>query len=172
MKNKMATPLGTVFFTDENQVSQCDEQTFGSIAETPVIHSGQEKFKQLLSGGSKSLLRTREYKEVDEVGTPLANSSKQVSTETDKALRKPNMVFWHNKETVSQCECQNLKPVTFENLVVHFDQGKFKELLSEGSPVLHIRKHRKVSMANVLEQKPLLPTPLSRARGLPGSLRT
>ena len=29
----MATPLGTVFSTAENQVSQCDEQTFGSISE-------------------------------------------------------------------------------------------------------------------------------------------
>jgi len=55
---------------------------------------------------------------------------------------------------VSQCEGQNPKPVTFENLIIHFDQGKFKELLSEGSPVLHIRKHRKVSMAKASEQKP------------------
>ena len=53
-------------------------------------------------------------------------------------------VFWRNKETVSQCEGQNPEPVTFENLVIHFDQGKFEELLSEGSPVLHIRKHRKL----------------------------
>jgi len=63
-------------------------------------------------------------------------------------------VFWRNKETVSQCEGQNPEPVTFENLVIHFDQGKFEELLSEDSPVLHIRKHRKVSMAKVSEQKP------------------
>ena len=68
MKNKMATPLGKEFSTVENQVSQCDEQTFGSIAETPVIHSGQEKFKQLLPGG------TRKYKEVSIAGASLANS--------------------------------------------------------------------------------------------------
>jgi len=37
MKNKMATPLGMSFSTVENQVSQCDDQTFGSIAETLVI---------------------------------------------------------------------------------------------------------------------------------------
>jgi len=147
----MATPLGTSFSTAENQVSQCDDQTFRSIAETPIIHSGQEKFRQLLPRGSKSPLRTRKYKEVGVAGTPLANSMKQVSVETDKALRKPITVFWRNKETVSQCEGQNLEPVTFENLVVHFDQGKFEELLSEGSPVLHIRKHRKVSMAKVSE---------------------
>ena len=29
----MATSLGTEFSTDENQVSQCDEQTFGSTPE-------------------------------------------------------------------------------------------------------------------------------------------
>ena len=62
--------------------------------------------------------------------------------------------FWRNKETVLQCEGQNLEPVTFKILVIHFNQEKFEELLSEGSPVLHIRKHRKVSMAKVSEQKP------------------
>jgi len=152
MENKI-TPLGSEFSTVENQVSQCDEQTFESIAKTLVIHSGQEKYKQLLPGG-KSPLRTRKYKEVGVAGTPLANSSKQISTETEKALRKPITVFWRNKETVSQCEGQNLKPVNFKNLVVHFDQGKFEELLSKGSPMLHIRKHRKVSMTKVSEQKP------------------
>ena len=33
MENKMATPLGIEFSTVVNQVSQCDEQTFGSISE-------------------------------------------------------------------------------------------------------------------------------------------
>ena len=67
----MTTPLGTAFSTFENQVSQCDEQTFGSTAE---------------------------YKEVGTARTSLANSSKKVSVETDKALRKPTTVFWRNKE--------------------------------------------------------------------------
>ena len=71
MKNKIVTPLGTAFSTVENQVSQCDDQTFWSIAETSVIHSAQEKFKQLLPGGSKSPLCTRKYKEVGVAGTPL-----------------------------------------------------------------------------------------------------
>jgi len=35
-------------------------------------------------------------------------------------------VFWRNKETVSQCIGQHPEPITFENLVVHFDQGKFE----------------------------------------------
>ena len=47
----MATPLGTVFSTAKNQVSQCEDQTFGSIVETLVIHFDQERFEQLLSGG-------------------------------------------------------------------------------------------------------------------------
>ena len=117
----MATPLGSEFSTIENQVSQCDEQTFGSTAECKEVGIG---------------------------GTPLANSSKQVSVETDKALRKPTTVLWHNKEG------QDLEPVTFENLVVHFDQGKFEELLSGDNLMLRTRKHRKVSMAKVSEQKP------------------
>ena len=64
MKNKMATPLGSVFSTVENQV--CDEQTFRSTAEC---------------------------KEVGVARTPLANSSKQISVEIDKALRKSTTVF-------------------------------------------------------------------------------
>ena len=46
----MATPLGNAFSTAENQVSQSDDQTFGSIAETLVIHCDKERFEQLLSG--------------------------------------------------------------------------------------------------------------------------
>jgi len=41
----MVTPLGSAFSTAENQVSQCDDQTFGSIAETLVIHFDQERFE-------------------------------------------------------------------------------------------------------------------------------
>ena len=62
-------------------------------------------------------------------------------------------VFWHNKETVSQYEGQNPEPVTFENLVIHFDQGKFEELLYKGGPMLDARKYRRVSVTKVSEQK-------------------
>ena len=74
-------------------------------------------------------------------------------------------VFFRNKETMSQCNGQNLEPVQnlesviFKNLVIHFDQEKFEELLSGGSPVLHTWKHRKVFMAKTLvatERKPAL----------------
>jgi len=74
MENKMATLLGKVFSTPENQVSQCDDQTFRSIAETLVIHFDQEKFEQLLSGGSKSPLRVCKHKEVSIARAPLATS--------------------------------------------------------------------------------------------------
>ena len=69
--------------------------------------------------------------------------------EIDKALCEPTAVLWRNREAGPQCE-----PITFENLVVHFDQGKFEESLSGGGLMLHARKHRKVSMAKVSEQKP------------------
>ena len=65
----MTTPLGTVFSTVENQVSQCDDQTFGSIAEMLAIHFNQERFEQLLSGGSTSPLHVR--KEVSVARPPL-----------------------------------------------------------------------------------------------------
>ena len=70
-------------------------------------------------------------------------------------------VFWRNKETVSQCNDQNLEPVIFENLVIHFDQEKFEELLSEDSPVLHTRKHRKILAVKASEQKPAIAGPVT-----------
>ena len=82
---------------------QCDEQTFGS---------------------------TSESKEVGVARAPLAKFSKQVSVKTNKAPYEPTTVLWRNKEAGPQCKGQNFEPVTFENLVVHFNQGKFEELLS------------------------------------------
>ena len=56
----MATPLGIVFSTAENQVSQCDEQTFGSNSE---------------------------FEKAGAARASLAKSSRKVSAETGKALR-------------------------------------------------------------------------------------
>ena len=81
MENKMATLLGTIFSTAENQVSQCDEQTFGSISE---------------------------FREVGVARASLAKSSKPVSAETDEALCEPSTVLWRNKEAGPQCNGQNL----------------------------------------------------------------
>ena len=55
--------------------------------------------------------------------------------------------FFNNKKTVSQCDEQIIGPIT-KTLVIHFDQEKFDQLLSEGSlsPV-NVRKHRKISLA-------------------------
>jgi len=61
-----------------------------------------------------------------------------------------NKVFFRNKEMMSQCNGQNAEPVTVENLVIHFDQEKFEELLSGGSPVPHARKHMRVSIVKTL----------------------
>jgi len=55
----MTTPLGTLLFTVENQVSQCD---IGSTVETLVIHFDQERFEQLLSGGSTNPLHVRKHR--------------------------------------------------------------------------------------------------------------
>ena len=99
MENKTATLLGIVFSTAENQVSQCDDQTFGSIAETLVIHFDQERFEQL-SGGSASPLHV--HKEVSVVRVPLANSWNQVFVEINKALCKPITASGEAKQTL--CE--------------------------------------------------------------------
>ena len=57
MKNKMATPLGTDSSTAKNQVSQCDEQTFGSNSE---------------------------FRKAGATRASLAKSSRKVSAETEK----------------------------------------------------------------------------------------
>jgi len=75
MKNKMATPLGTDSSTAKNQVSQCDEQTFGSNSE---------------------------FRKAGATRASLAKSSKQVSAETNKALCEPTAVLWRNKEACPQ----------------------------------------------------------------------
>jgi len=67
--------------------------------------------------------------------------------ENKMATPLENSVFFRNKEMMSQCNSQNAEPVIVENLVIHFDQEKFEELLSGGSPAWHARKHMKVSVA-------------------------
>jgi len=56
-------------------------------------------------------------------------------------------IFSTNEKIVSQCDNQTLES-TAEILVIHFDQKKFEQLLSEGgtSP-LNVRIHRKISLA-------------------------
>ena len=62
----MATPLGIEFSAAENQVSQCDEQTFGSISE---------------------------FGKAGAARASLAKSSRKVSTETEKVLYEPTAVI-------------------------------------------------------------------------------
>ena len=77
-------------------------------------------------------------------------------------------VFFRNKEMMSQCNVQSTESVTVENLVIHFDQEKIEELLSGGSPALHARQHRNVSVAKSLvatEQKSAKSSSIARAIG-------
>ena len=45
-------------------------------------------------------------------------------------------VFFRNKETMSQCIGQCTEPITVKNLVIHFDQEKFEQLLFGVDPAL------------------------------------
>ena len=45
MEKKIVTPLGIAFSTAKNQVSQCDDQIFESIAEMLVTQFNQERFE-------------------------------------------------------------------------------------------------------------------------------
>ena len=80
----MATPLGIVFSSAENQVSQCDEQTFGSNSE---------------------------FRKAGAARASLAKSSRKVSTGTEKVLYGPTAVIWRNKGACPQSDsftCENL----------------------------------------------------------------
>ena len=79
-----------------------------------------------------------------------------------------SIIFFRNKEMMPQCNGQNAGLVTVENLVIHFDQEKFEELLSGGNPTLHARKHRRVSIAKApvaTEQKSTKTISIARAIG-------
>ena len=72
-------------------------------------------------------------------------------------------VFFRNKEMMSQCNDQSTEPITVENLVIHFDQKKFEELLSGDGSALHTRKHRRVFVAKTplaTDQKASKPMPV------------
>ena len=67
-------------------------------------------------------------------------------------------ILYNNKETTLQCNGKNAEPITVKNLVIHFDQEKFEELLFGDGLAFHARKHRKVSVAKVplaIDQKQL-----------------
>jgi len=96
----MATTLGNVFSTAENQVSQCNDQTLMSIDETLAIHFDNEKFEQLIFGCCKSSLHVRKHREVSVARASLATSWKQVSVETNKALCEPITVSGEVKQTL------------------------------------------------------------------------
>ena len=70
----MTTSLGTSFSTAKNQVWQCDDQTLESIVETLVINFNQEKFEQLLSGGSASPLNVRKHRRIFLARVPLVKA--------------------------------------------------------------------------------------------------
>jgi len=50
----MATPLGTIFSTDEQVVAQCDITFMGKTVESLVVEFDQAKYEKFLSSGSKS----------------------------------------------------------------------------------------------------------------------
>ena len=79
-----------------------------------------------------------------------------------------NSVFFHSKEMMSQHNGQNAEPVTVENLVIHFDQENFEELLSGGSSTLHAQKHRRVTIARAplaIDQKSAKPASITLVIG-------
>lgn len=54
--------------------------------------------------------------------------------------------FFNNKNMVSQCDGETLG-FTAEMLVIQFDQEKFEQLISKGSPSpINMCKHRKISV--------------------------
>ena len=61
---KMATPLETIFSTDENMVAQADVNFIRATVESLVVEFDQVKYEKYLSSTSKSLKTTRQYHKV------------------------------------------------------------------------------------------------------------
>ena len=51
----MATPLGTSFSTDEQDVAQADVTYMAKMVESLIVEFDQAKYEEFLSFGSKSL---------------------------------------------------------------------------------------------------------------------
>jgi len=98
----MATSLGKLFSTAENQVPQCDDQTLGSITEALVIHFNQEKFEQLLFGGSTSPPHVCKHMNVSVARAPLATSWKKVSVKTTEVLCRPIIASCEAKQSLRE----------------------------------------------------------------------
>jgi len=50
--------------------------------------------------------------------------------ENKMATPLESKIFFRNKKMMLQCNGQSTKPITVKNLVIHFDQERFEELLS------------------------------------------
>ena len=72
----MATLLESIFFNNKKMVSQCDDETLGSTAETRVIQFDQEKFEQLLFDGNSGPFNVRKYRKIFVARSPLATAWK------------------------------------------------------------------------------------------------
>jgi len=64
MENKMATPLGKLFSTNEKIVSQRDDQALEATTETLVISFDQKEFEEILSQGVNNPLFVRKHKKI------------------------------------------------------------------------------------------------------------
>ena len=69
----MATPLGTIYYTDEEMVAQSDTELLGSMVESLVVEFDQERYEKFLSAGSVSPKATRRFRKVSQE-TPISLS--------------------------------------------------------------------------------------------------
>ena len=79
----MATPLGTIYYTDEEMVAQSDTELLGSMVESLVVEFDQESYEKFLSAGSVSPKETQRFRKVSQE-TPLSLSLSEESSDEDK----------------------------------------------------------------------------------------
>ena len=99
MKNKMKTPLETLFSNNEKKMFPCNDETFESSAKTLVIQFDQEKFEEVLSGGGKSPSNVHKHRKISVVRSPLITVEKQVFDKTKKAICRPESASCEAKQT-------------------------------------------------------------------------
>ena len=105
----MATPLGTIYYTDEEMVAQSDTELLGSMVESLTVEFDQERYGKFLSAGSVSPNATQKFCKVSQE-TPLSPSLSEESSDEDrrksfKKARHPSPMAMSKKASTTKVTC-------------------------------------------------------------------
>ena len=115
----MATPLGNIYYTDEEMVAQSDTELLESIVESLVVEFDQERYEKFLYAGSVSPKATRRFRKVSQE-TPLSLSLSEESSDEDR-----RQTFKKARHPSSMARNKKASKVTHgqDKLIIHLAHG-------------------------------------------------